>query len=238
MPPLAVSFDLDGTLLDGSHIRQTVADTCEAIIIRQPSLDAFRLAEANSRVWDAYFPQIEDDWALGRIDDATVRSEVWRGTLQACGSSDESLVEFARQTFTELEQRRHRLYDDAVPLISELRSQGIPMALVTNGSSTAQRAKLAALDLEDRFEVVVVSGEIGVIKPNPTVFDSVLNMFAVEPARVWHVGDWLPSDIEGANAAGLTSVWVNRQGLLRGADQPVPDIEITSLNDLHIRLSS
>lgn len=238
MSPLALSFDLDGTLLDGSHIRQTVADTCRAIADRQPSLDASKLAEANSQAWDAYFPQIEDDWALGVIDDTTVGSEVWRSTLNACGSSDESLVELARQTFTEREQSRHRLHEDVRPLLTELRSRGIPMALVTNGSSTAQRAKLAAVDLDDSFEVVVVSGEIGAMKPNPAVFDSVLNTFDVEPARIWHVGDWLPSDVDGANAAGLTSVWVNRHGLVRQADEPVPDIDITSLNDLHIRLSS
>jgi hypothetical protein len=77
--PLTPSFDLDGTLLDLSHIRQTVADTCRAIVDQQPSLDASHLAEAKSRVWESYFPQIKDDWALGLIDDATVRSEVWRG---------------------------------------------------------------------------------------------------------------------------------------------------------------
>src|SRR5690606_38347055 len=98
-PPLAVSFDLDGTLLDGSHLGTTVADTCRAIAARKPDLDADELTSANSRIWEEYFPMIEDDWALGVIDSQTAGREASRRTLQACGVSDDQLVEFARQTF-------------------------------------------------------------------------------------------------------------------------------------------
>lgn len=236
MPPLALSFDLDGTLLDASHVGKTVADTCSAIADRQPTLDASQLADANSRVWEEYFPEIEDGWALGLIDDATVGREAWRRTLEACGSSDPSLVEFARHTFARLEYDRHQLYGDVLPVITGLHARGVPAALVTNGSSTAQRRKLEAVDLEGLFEIVIVSGEIGVMKPDPRVFEAVLNTFHVDPDQVWHVGDWLPSDVAGANAAGLTSVWLNRPRRPRRADEPVPHLEITSLNDLDAHL--
>ncbi|MEX1005456.1 MAG: HAD-IA family hydrolase [Acidimicrobiia bacterium] len=66
-------------------------------------------------------------------------------------------------------------------MISEARRAGLPLALVTNGSSDTQRKKLSTLGIDAWFDVVVVSGEIGVMKPDPVVFDLVLERFAVDP---------------------------------------------------------
>lgn len=228
----ALSFDLDGTLLDGSRLGESIADTCQAIAARELSLDAARLVEANSEVWADYYPLIEDDWALGVLDGVTVSLEAWRRTLKACGSTDESLVRFAYETFAALEGERQQLFDDVMPLISELRDRGLPLALVTNGASDTQRGRLRVLGIEDWFQVVVVSGEIGIIKPDPAVFESVLEAFEVDPGSVWHIGDWPLTDVAGANAAGLTSVWLNRRGRSRQDKEPVPHIEIRSLTDL------
>jgi putative hydrolase of the HAD superfamily len=237
-PPVAVSFDLDGTLLDGSHIGATVADTCRAIAARDPNLDADELVAANSRIWKEYFPLIEDDWALGVIDSPSVGREAWRRTLHACDVSDDDLVEFARQTFATLEHERHRLYEDVLPLVSALGDRQVPLALVTNGASEAQREKLAALGIEDWFEVIVVSGEIGVMKPDPAIFEAVLERVDVDRRRVWHVGDWLPSDVAGAREAGLTAVWLNRSGRSLRGEASSPHLEIRSLVDLIPHLSA
>lgn len=237
-PPLAVSFDLDGTLLDGSHLGTTVADTCRAIAARNPDLDADELTAANSRIWEEYFPSIEDDWALGVIDSPSVGREAWRRTLQACDVSDEDLVEFARQTFATLEHERHELYEDVLPLISTLGDRKIPLALVTNGASEAQRGKLAALGIGDWFEVIVVSSEIGIMKPDPAIFEPVLESIDVDRRRVWHVGDWPPSDVTGAREAGLTAVWLNRSGRSSRTEEPPPHLEIRSLADLISHLNA
>lgn len=231
-PPLAVSFDLDGTLLDGSHLGTTVADTCRAIAARKPDLDADELTSANSRIWEEYFPMIEDDWALGVIDSQTAGREAWRRTLQACGVSDHQLVEFARQTFATLEYGRLELYEDVPPLISALGEREVPLALVTNGASETQRGKLAALGIEDWFEVIVVSSELGIMKPDPAIFDVVLEGIEVDRRRVWHVGDWVPTDVAGARSAGLTAVWLNRSGRALPPEAPRPHMEVGSLVDL------
>jgi putative hydrolase of the HAD superfamily len=236
-PPLAVSFDLDGTLLDGSHLGRTVTDTCRAIAARKPDLDADELTAANSRIWEEYFPMIEDDWALGLIDSQTAGREAWRRTLQACGVSDEHLVEFARQTFATLEYERVELYEDVLPLISALAEREVPLALVTNGASETQRGKLAALGIEDWFDVTAVSSELGIMKPDPAIFEYVLESIDVDRRRVWHIGDWVPSDVAGARGSGLTAVWINRSGRALPQEAPRPHMEVGSLADLIPRVS-
>ena len=65
-------------------------------------------------------------------------------------------------------------------------------------ASPVWRAKLAATDLEEHFDTVVVSGEVGVGKPDEKVFRIVLDELEVQADRAVMVGDSLSSDIAGA----------------------------------------
>ena len=108
----------------------------------------------------------------------------------------------------------------------------VPLALITNGASDTQRDKINALGIGHLFNSVVISGEVGVAKPDPRIFELALDRLAAKKEAAWHVGDSLASDVAGANAAGLTSVWLNRTGALRTEVDAEPDFEIRSLSDL------
>ncbi|MDQ6671835.1 MAG: hypothetical protein M3069_14025 [Chloroflexota bacterium] len=56
----ALFFDLNGTLLDGSGAREAIIRTCSEIAAARPGLDAARLLQANSEIWRAYWPEVED----------------------------------------------------------------------------------------------------------------------------------------------------------------------------------
>ena len=101
------------------------------------------------------------------------------------------------------------------------------MAVVTNGAACLQREKLAASGLERHFDAVVVSGELGVGKPDPSVFRHALELLGADGGVM--IGDSLDRDIDGALAAGLDAVWINRFGSGPGRDG-VP--EISSLAEL------
>jgi putative hydrolase of the HAD superfamily len=124
------------------------------------------------------------------------------------------------------------LFDDVQDLFASAMRAGISLSLVTNGAPDTQRDKLRALNIECWFDAVVISGEVGVAKPDACAFGLALDRLAVERENVWHIGDSLTNDIAGAKAAGLTAVWLNRGGLLRGEDDPEPDVEIRSLSNL------
>ena len=57
-----------------------------------------------------------------------------------------------------------------VRLLNELRGRGHPLAVVTDGRSRTQRSKLAALGLQDNFDCVIISSEIGAEKPSHEAF--------------------------------------------------------------------
>jgi putative hydrolase of the HAD superfamily len=233
----ALSFDLDETLLDGSGLQASIARCCQMIAAREPGLEASRLIATNGEIWTSYWPEVEREWEVGALDSSVLRREIWRRTLRACGCNDESIAELAARTHAELALEEHRLFDDARQLLTALTTVRVPLALITNGASDIQRDKLRVLEIEHCFEVVVISGEMGAAKPDRSVFALVLQL-AVEPENIWHVGDSLTADVAGAKCAGLTSVWLNRNGLDRRESDPSPDLEIRALSDLMAFLPS
>jgi putative hydrolase of the HAD superfamily len=86
--------------------------------------------------------------------------------------------------------------------------------------------------MEHWFDCVVISGELGVTKPDARIFREALGKLAMEGENVWHVGDNLATDVGGARAAGIHSIWLNRNGTIRRIGDPEPDIEVHSLSEL------
>ncbi|WP_440989208.1 HAD family hydrolase [Haloarchaeobius baliensis] len=102
------------------------------------------------------------------------------------------------------------------------------LAIVTNGAPEMQTAKLGALPFGDRFEHVVHAGYDAPAKPSPEPFHHVLDLLDAEADRAVHVGDSLGSDVRGAHAAGLRSVW-----LADGSTpEPAPTYVVDRLDEL------
>ena len=227
----ALFFDLDETLVVSAH-QVAVVRTCEQIAASRPDLDAGELIRANTSAWQLYWSEVEDKWTLGVLDGASVSLEAWRRTLRGLGCDDESLARRAAQIHRQLALAAHSLFDDVPEILALAAGARVPLGLVTNGASDTQREKLRALDIERCFDAIVISGEVGIAKPNPVVFEFALNRLGVGQEGVWHVGDSLAADVAGARAAGLTSVWLNRTERARVEGEPEPHLEIRSLSEL------
>lgn len=103
------------------------------------------------------------------------------------------------------------------------------LGVVTNGSPEMQAAKLEALDLVEVFDVIVHAGYDAPAKPAPDPFHLALEGLSGTPERAVHVGDSLPADVAGAQAAGLRAAWIRRDD---HPPDPEPDFTIDSLADL------
>lgn len=228
----ALLLDLDDTLLDGSLFPRSVARTCEELSSLRTGLEAKQLQEANHAVFRTYGQESHGAWTLGKLSGAELAVEAWRRTLQACGYSDESLAQFAAKTHLRFAWNTYRPFKDVAGLISAVRQARVPVALVTNGASDTQRNKIKAMGIASWFCALSISGETGAAKPDRRAFTVVLEALGVSGKHVWHVGDSLAADVAGANAAGLTSVWLNRDGTLRSKSDAQPDLEIASLAKL------
>ena len=83
-----------------------------------------------------------------------------------------------------------------------LRAHGLALAVVANWDFGLHE-HFRRHGLRDAFDAVVVSGELGVRKPDPVPFRTALDRLGVEPKRAIHVGDHPPHDEVGAHAAGM-----------------------------------
>ena len=194
-------------------------------------LDANKLLEANGKAWQSYWPQVEKKWTLGSLSGADLSLEVWRRTLLEFGRDDEHLARLALETHTQNRRKTLRLFDDAQETINVLKPQ-FRLAVITNGASDTQRDSLQLLGIEKVFDAVVISGEVGAAKPDPSLFVIALQRLGVKKENAWHIGDNLETDVVGALGAGLTAVWLNRAGVHRKEGDPKPDHEIRSLKEL------
>ncbi|MCU4971898.1 HAD family hydrolase [Halobacteria archaeon AArc-m2/3/4] len=82
------------------------------------------------------------------------------------------------------------------------------LGLVTNGGPDTQSPKIDALGIRDRFETVVLAGYDTPAKPDPTPFRTAMANLDVSPERTIYVGNSLRSDIAGASASEIRSVWI------------------------------
>jgi len=127
-----------------------------------------------------------------------------------------------------------RPFPGALDTLVALRQAGMPMALLTNGDAAGQRAKIERFDLAHFFDCIVVEGEFGVGKPDARVYEHALAALGAPRGReTWMVGDNLAADVGGAQALGLTGIWVDWEGAGLPTDAAAqPDHSIRRIAEL------
>lgn len=91
-------------------------------------------------------------------------------------------------------------------------SEDYKIALLSNAWLEAPRQILRDKGWGRWFDVMVVSYDIGIPKPDPRIFQHTLNLLGVEAHEAVMVGDSIKADIKGAINAGLEAVWVDNEG--------------------------
>jgi putative hydrolase of the HAD superfamily len=82
--------------------------------------------------------------------------------------------------------------------------------VVSNGATRQQEAKIRMTGLDRYIADWVISEEAGVSKPDPRIFTIAAERARMRMRGAWMVGDNPESDIAGANAVGMPSVWLHR----------------------------
>lgn len=107
----------------------------------------------------------------------------------------------------------------------------VKVAIVTNGSTHRQKAKITNTKLRDYFDTIIISEEVGVWKPDNRIFELALNRLNVQPEETLFVGDDIEKDIDGCQKASIKGIWFNPY--LNKNDTGIqPYAEINSLDSL------
>lgn len=118
-----------------------------------------------------------------------------------------------------------------------------PLGLCSNCADGAMaRAVLAEAGFLPHLRSIAISEEVGIRKPRPEIFEAVAAGLGLAPRELLHVGDSLSTDVAGARAVGMKTVWVTRhirdpESLLARFGGPGPDVALDDLRDLPVLLA-
>lgn len=118
----------------------------------------------------------------------------------------------------------------AADLLRACRARGLRVGLGTDMTAIEQFRKLETLGLLDLVDFVASSEEAGIEKPNPGLFDLVVEKARCAPAEILFVGDNFRKDVLGATAAGMRAVWLQPDAAARAEHPEVASV--ASLPDL------
>jgi len=227
-PIAAILFDLDDTLWPIAP----VIERAERLMFNWIQVNASAVAEAHSiaslRARRAELMQQEPRF---RADLVALRHACLTEAFAACGE-DVRAVDKAMQVFVQA-RNEVQTYADVDACLPALATR-VRLGSLTNGA-----ADLALIGLAQHFEVSVAAHQLGTTKPDPAIFHAACEAMQLAPAQVAYVGDDLRLDVEGAQQAGLTGIWMNRSGTPAAADLAHirPDASVQSLHELDLWLS-
>jgi FMN phosphatase YigB (HAD superfamily) len=191
--PLAVSFDLDGTLYATRRV---------ALRVLWGTAGHWRFLSTYRRVRQALRQRTFDDGAA-----------LHQAELELLARALGSDVEATRR-------RLHRVHEEllvgalgrcgpdpqARPLLQDLHARGVRLAVL---SDLPVAAKLRALGLHDLpWSIALDAGDTGALKPHARPFARVAQALGVELSGLWHVGDRHDTDVTGAERCGAHAVWL------------------------------
>jgi HAD superfamily hydrolase (TIGR01509 family) len=155
--------------------------------------------------WLAEWDKLREDRDRGRVTMATSFTRV----LRAFDVEPEpDLVADLLRRNAELGRTYTRLYEDTVPFLEWLRSNGIATALVSNCEETT-RGRLEYLGVIPLVDAVVLSCEVGSMKPYPEIYTTALDELGVAAVDAVFIDDQ-PTYCVGAEAVGIRPIQIVR----------------------------
>jgi putative hydrolase of the HAD superfamily len=187
----AVLFDLDGTLLDRGnslfHFVQDQYERCPHLqhIEKAAFVQRFIELDNHGYVWkDKVYQQLLSEFSIQGLG--------WKELL------NDYLINFQRHCIG---------YPNLMNTLTQLKDNGIKIALVSNGYGQFQYDNFKALGISHLFDEVLISDWEGVRKPDPEIFVRALSKLGVSPDEAIFVGDHPENDIKASNEVGMCTVW-------------------------------
>lgn len=231
--PKAILLDLDDTILALTEsVDPCWRRICKRFASRIKGITTNELFAAikEIRIW--YWGNSERH-RRGRIDLIRARREIVAAALLLLGLDAPTLANEIANAYTLEQEKAIRPLPGAIEALQRFRSQGVRMALITNGSADGQWRKIQRFKLTALFDCIVVEGGFGVGKPNEQVYLHALKNLDAKPEETWMIGDNLECEVSAPQRLGIMGIWIDLSGQgLPEASRIIPDRVIRSLADL------
>ena len=240
MRPKAILFDLDDTLISPHHHRTVFWHEAIQDIWKQKKIHGFPAPKDIDDLVNKIDKSAADFWSVpdrhksGRLDIRTARFTILDNAIGLNESYDRNTRWLIADRCGAIMFDKTTLFPDAISTLKNLKLEGIKLALVTNGSSEAQRAKINKFDLEQYFLHVHIEGEAGVGKPELQAYKIAMEKLNVAATETWMVGDNIDWEVIAPQKLGIFSIWRDPRGygILPEGTTAKPDRIITNLAQL------
>ncbi|KGT47607.1 HAD family hydrolase [Acinetobacter sp. HR7] len=210
----AVLFDLDNTLthrdLSVQAYSRYLADYYTHSL---QQVEIEKITEIVRRIDNGGYPKKElltHSTIGGSVAHALREELAWRAQ-----PSLEELTDFWFQNFGQFAVAMPQ----AEQLLQSLKSADYKLAVISNGGHETRLNIINGLGFSHYFDEIISSGLVGISKPNPEIFLHTAEKLEVAPEHCLYIGDHPINDIQGAENAGMQSLWIE------GFHAPVQPIE-------------
>ncbi len=220
----AIFFDLDGTL---RHSVPSGGDVFTDYVMTL-GLQVDNEARLNAMRWEHLYwassVDLRDDLLAHSGETENFWIEYSRRRLIALGASPEWAVKFApavSKHMGEFYRPESIVPEDVLRTLPQLKQAGYILGVISNRDKPFQDL-LHELGIGEFFEFSLAAGEVNSYKPEPGVFEHVLQRMNLSPQDVIYVGDNYYADVVGARRAGLRPVLYDPRGVF-------PDLDCTMI---------
>ena len=218
-------FDADGTLFDFAAAEKA---SLEALFLELGIPGSPEIKNLYSTINQELWHELEQN----EISIEELKTERFYRFFSCIGANHDPRIAGTR--FLDHLSTSNHMFPETIKLLTELRSRGYSLTLITNGIARVQRGRLKATKTEDFFDRIIISEEVGSQKPDNAFFQAFFSQAGMDGDSRRHalvIGDSLSSDILGGINAGLDTCWYNPEG--KPVDpQILPTYEISLLFEL------
>jgi putative hydrolase of the HAD superfamily len=155
---------------------------------------------------------------------------VFRHILKTVGVDNAFLAESCCKLLRLLSRERFELFPDALPVLREMKSEGYPLAILSDAQKVFYWEEGNMLGLNQFFDHIVLSTQFGFTKPDPRLFTIACSLLKVPLQQAVYVGNDPEKDVKGAKQAGMRAILLDRDGKEnKGAGEVEPDFYANDL---------
>lgn len=211
--PKVILLDLDDTLISFEGVSEQAWEKCcsDFTICHEIPYDTAELLECINTTRKWYWSDPERH-KRGRSDMLSARREIVALAMKKLNIHDGILSNELADSYSNYREKLIHLFPHTLRALDELKSTGIRLGMITNGTKESQRSKLDRFALTEYFEHILVEGEVGFGKPDERIYRMALSLFNVLSRDCWMIGDNLVWDVQAPQELGIHAIWYDYRG--------------------------
>jgi FMN phosphatase YigB (HAD superfamily) len=220
----ALLLDLDETLCDTTGANnQALQSMAERVATLHPSIDSALFSRQYlTGIYRNFSPE-QARYFLPIVDEGAFRILLIETILQGLGVDAPFHAKELQGSFDDRRTECFDFFDGVADKLKQWR-QHYKLVVITNGPEFSQLVKVAAVQLQDYVDHIIIGGQEPEQKPAASIFSKALSLAGCEAHEAIHVGDSLAADIAGANNSGIRSLWISHGNSNTGDIKPTDTV--------------